>query len=455
VSKTSVRSVLVPALTALGLVALDLLLDRLILGRAAFSWSHFVVSAAVVTTVVVAMHMAMVARGRTLATIRQARDELEARVQERTSALAAANDALRAEIAERQRLEQALRASEARYRALFDSFPEPFTVWSRDGVLLMQNLKSAANLGGNREDYIGKTMHSIFGAAAEGYLARIVGVIDTGITETGEDAVDLPTGRRYFWTSIKPIDVPGVDTPAAQVISYDITQRVESQQAYECARDELAHAAQQLAAEGERQRLARDLHDSVSQALYGVALGANTALRVLDTDRSRTLTALNYVVSMAEAALAEMRSLVLGLRPGALETEGLTVALKYLVAALRVRYTLDVELSLCDEPDAPPAIKDALYHICQEAIHNAARHAAPTKLGVSLTRTLEGLQLEVRDDGVGFDHQVPHPGHFGLRSMRERAASVGGSLEITSAPGLGTHVRVSVPLAHAVGGATA
>ena len=159
------------------------------------------------------------------------------------------------------------------------------------------------------------------------------------------------------------------------------------------------------------------------------------------------LEALNYVLAMVQAGLTEMRALIFELRPESLELEGLVNALTKQAAAVRARYNIDVELSLCDEPVAPIPIKEVLYRIAQEAMHNAVKHAQPNRLDVHLACEADGLRLEVSDNGIGFDPLASYPGHLGLRSMRERAASVGGTLEITSEPGCGTQVLAHIPLA--------
>jgi PAS domain S-box-containing protein len=203
--------------------------------------------------------------------------------------------------------------------------------------------------------------------------------------------------------------------------------------------------AQQVAALEERARLARELHDSVSQALYGIALGAQTARSLLARDPSKVAEPLDYVLSLAEAGLTEMRALIFALRPESLATEGLVAALEHQVAALRSRYELRVDASLGREPEAAYDVKEALYRIAQEALHNTVKHARARRVRVSLKEIKGRLALSVEDDGAGFDTGEEFRGHLGLRSMRERAESLGGRLTVESSPEMGTRLRVWVP----------
>jgi PAS domain S-box-containing protein len=196
----------------------------------------------------------------------------------------------------------------------------------------------------------------------------------------------------------------------------------------------------------ERQRLARDLHDSVSQAVYGIALGAQSAKELLSKDPAQLQEPLEYVLRLSEAALAEMRALIFELRPEALEREGLTGALKHHTAVLRARYGIAVEESLVWEPVTSWESKQALYRIAQEALHNAGRHARATQVRIVLTQVDSQVRLEVQDNGVGFDSGSAFPGHFGLNTMRERATDLGGRLDIESGPGAGTTVRAIIPV---------
>lgn len=204
--------------------------------------------------------------------------------------------------------------------------------------------------------------------------------------------------------------------------------------------------AQGKAALEERQRLARELHDSVSQALYGIVLGTRTAKTLLTRDPARVAEPLEYVMGLAEAGIAEMRALIFELRPESLEQEGLVAALAKQAASAQARHGLTVDLDLTDEPGLALEAKQALHRIAQEALHNVVKHAGAARVRLGLASEGARVVLVIEDDGRGFDSGGSFPGHLGLTSMRERAEALGGSLEIASAPGAGTRVAAAVPL---------
>jgi signal transduction histidine kinase len=211
----------------------------------------------------------------------------------------------------------------------------------------------------------------------------------------------------------------------------------------------LYEGAQNLAALEERQRLARELHDSVSQALYGIALGARTARTLVDrpeTDIDQLTSPLDYVLSLAEAGLAEMRALIFELRPESLESEGLVVALNKRAEAISTRHQIEVILDLCEEPSIPLRMKESLYRVAQEALNNIVKHARASHVTVSLVCLNGTIRMEVIDDGAGFDTGLDYPGHFGLHTMRERVEELGGDLLVESTPQNGTRIFASVPL---------
>ena len=210
----------------------------------------------------------------------------------------------------------------------------------------------------------------------------------------------------------------------------------------------LYERAQSLAVLEERQRLARELHDSVSQALYGIALGARTARSMIDRPGGqRDLAApLDYVLSLADAGLVEMRALIFELRPESLEAEGLIAALNKQAEALRARDQIDVQTEFCEEPSISLNKKESLYRVAQEAMHNTTKHARASRVTLKLAIDDSLLALEIADNGIGFDPSQEFPGHLGLRSMRERIEGLGGHLSIDSELQKGTRVRAAIPL---------
>jgi signal transduction histidine kinase len=208
----------------------------------------------------------------------------------------------------------------------------------------------------------------------------------------------------------------------------------------------LYEAARGRAALEERQKLARDLHDSVSQSLYAIALNASCAEELLGDDAGQLRDLVSDVLRLADAGLAEMRALIFELRPESLENEGLAAAIEKQVAALQARHNVLVTTRMGPESDVPLATKEAVYRIAQEALHNSARHARARTIELVLEQDVARLELHIRDDGTGFDPSATFAGHLGLRSMRERAAEVGGTLDIQSRPGRGTLVSLCVPV---------
>jgi signal transduction histidine kinase len=200
----------------------------------------------------------------------------------------------------------------------------------------------------------------------------------------------------------------------------------------------------------ERQRIARDLHDSVSQSLFSTTLHVRTAQHALAREGLGSTGSvgeeLSEIGQLTRGALAEMRALIFELRPGALADEGLVAALTKQASALGAREGLAIEV---DGPDGrlplEPEVDEQLYRLGQEALSNVVKHARASRATVRIAATDDTVSIEVADDGRGFDPAAVGPEHFGLRSMRGRVADLGGRLQVTSAPGRGTVLRVEVP----------
>ena len=207
----------------------------------------------------------------------------------------------------------------------------------------------------------------------------------------------------------------------------------------------LRDEARRLAVVEERQKLARDLHDSVTQSLFSASLQAQAAQSLWGRDPQKAKERLDRVVELCGGALAEMRALIFELRPAALQEEGLVSALRKHAAAREARDGIAVEFVAEDERRLAPQHEEAAYRIVREALHNVVKHARARRARVRLRFRPAALELEVHDDGQGFDVSAMRSG-LGLTSMRERAEQLGGSLDVQSRPGRGTTVSARLPV---------
>ena len=211
-----------------------------------------------------------------------------------------------------------------------------------------------------------------------------------------------------------------------------------------------ARLAAREAQAAERARLARDLHDSVSQALFSMSMHARTAqlalTRVPHADAGPLARAVSQLRELAAGALAEMRALILELRPDALAEEGLVAALARQAAAICAREQLPVTVEGPDDPlPLPAGAAEHCYRVALEALHNTVKHAAASHATVTIVAADGSVRVSVADDGAGFDPALARPGHLGLRTMAERARAAGGDLEVVTAPGAGTRIQLTVP----------
>ncbi|MFI7028100.1 GAF domain-containing protein [Microbispora rosea] len=197
----------------------------------------------------------------------------------------------------------------------------------------------------------------------------------------------------------------------------------------------------------ERTRMARELHDAVSQKLFSLRLTARAAAALARTDPERAAEAIDRVERMAGEALTELRAVIVELRPAELDRHGLVESVRKQAALLDRLHPVTVAFSAEGEPpddrDLAPEIEVAVLRVAQEALHNAVRHARAARIDVRLAHREAALVLEVTDDGVGFDEAGVHG--LGLPSMGDRAQAAGGTLTVSSAPGRGTTVRLEVP----------
>jgi len=216
----------------------------------------------------------------------------------------------------------------------------------------------------------------------------------------------------------------------------------------------LYQQAEQLAVMEERERLARDLHDSVTQSLYCLTLFAEAGRRLIKSgDLERAESYLARLADTAQDALKEMRLLVYELRPPPLEREGLVGAIQQRLGAVERRVGVKAHLLVDDTVRLPAPVEEGLYRIAQEALNNALKHAMATSVTVRIRVVDEHVELEVADDGIGFDPATAGSRNgMGLANMQERAKRLGGAVQVVSAPGKGAKVIVSVKVQQVSGG---
>jgi signal transduction histidine kinase len=307
-----------------------------------------------------------------------------------------------------------------------------------------------------------------------GPLPRTHGLLDAMLSDPSPyRTTDITQDRRFrgWWPSAHPtmrsfLGVPIVS--AGDIIGAFYLTDKESGTGFTAA-DEAAvvllasHAAiaidqarlfedsRELALTQERSRLARELHDAMSQTLFSLQLATDTAERLLPDDPAGSAAQLAIVRALSTRVAAELRTTVEGLRPADLERDGLAAVLRAQLTLAGRAHGVVVELSLDDPPDLEPAVEHEVLRIAQEAVTNALRHARASSVRVSLGAADESGRseavLRVADDGRGFDPEARaiRSRRLGLTSMHERAASVGGQLTITSTAGAGTTVELRVP----------
>jgi signal transduction histidine kinase len=207
----------------------------------------------------------------------------------------------------------------------------------------------------------------------------------------------------------------------------------------------LYEQAKQTAAATERERLARDLHDSVTQTLFSASLIAEALPQLWEHDQAAARQRLNELRDLTTGALAEMRTLLLELRPAALTKTKLPELLRQLAAATTARGRVPVTLAIDGQRALPPDVHLAFYRIAQEALNNVAKHAGAQTAAVHLRFGPRHVALSIRDDGRGFTPRTVPPQTLGLSIMRERAAAINARLQIKSRPGCGTTISLGWP----------
>jgi PAS domain S-box-containing protein len=440
----------------------------------------------------------------------RANEELERRVEKRTAELLDMNQLLQFEISERLLIEEDLRRSEERLEQRVGERTRELTTLLEisNAVALSQGLEpllgQILDLLQEVVPYDGATVYRLEGDVLKALLHR--GPLPLEEVQRLHLPVDRLSLAHELLSAKRPISIPDLraESPPARAVRQVLGERVDSlfgyvhswlgvplavkgavvglmtlqwsaprglderemslaqafagQLAVAVENARLHQQAQELAALKERQNLARELHDAVSQTLFSASLAAEVVPRLWEKDREIGLQSLDEVRQLTRGALAEMRTLLLELRPSALVQTELAALLHQLAEAASSRARIPVEVQADPHCPLPADVQVALYRIAQEALNNVAKHAGAHQVVVGLhcvplasagggEDTATGVELSVADDGCGFDAAAPHHGGkgLGLGIIRERAEAVGAALEISSEVGLGTRVTVTWP----------
>jgi PAS domain S-box-containing protein len=386
------------------------------------------------------------------------------------------------DIEEQKRAEQELRRSEAQFRAVFDSASVGVAVMGLDRHIRAANRSAQRITGyseaelmsvpasdfayeddrfidqplfqelldGKRQQYVIEKRYvrkdrTLFWGRLnfsavrnpEGTLQYVIGLIED-ISEEKQAAKKMAAQEEEYRRTLEQ----RVDERTHELqkinerLEDEMTQRRKAEQA-------LAEKAAQDAVAGERARLARDLHDAVTQTLFSASLIAEVLPELWAADPEEGKQSTEELRQLTRGALAEMRTLLLELRPAALTQSRFEDLLKQLSEAAIGRARLPVRLTVEGERKLPPEVQVVLYRIAQESLNNIVKYARATQVNIDLILSCTGLHMEIRDNGTGFDPHKIKPTSLGMRIMRERAQSIGAEFEVTSQPGQGTSVSVT------------
>ncbi len=340
-------------------------------------------------------------------------------------------------------LMERIQASDERHRRLAVASPDLIWSASPDGVFTFISEASRDFLGYAPDELVGRHFMTVVAPSA---VARAA--------ERWQQLLDDPATRQLVPLQLVTRDgteVPSEITAVGVVVDgrldgiHGSTRDVRTRERLEL---ELRRQAAEIAASEERAHLARELHDSVTQALFSMTLITRSIELLLARDPAAAGERLETLGELQRDALAEMRALIFELRPGSLERDGLVEALRTHAAAVEGRTGLSIVVD-CDELPSRLALgtEDVLYRIGQEALHNVVKHAGASRARIAVAVSDGTALLTVEDDGVGFDPAAIPPGHLGIEGMRVRAERTGGRLEVDAAPGRGTLIRASLPVA--------
>ena len=325
------------------------------------------------------------------------------------------------DLTERKQLEEALRLSEDRTKALLDASIDIALLTHPDGTIVAGNQACANALGDNLQRLIGQNVFDYFPAdVAKARRDRADQAIKTGKPIQFEDTRNGKWFRNHFY----PILDGDGNVDQLAIYAHDITD------------------VQARAAGEERIRIARELHDSVTQTMYSVSIVAEALPRLLDRNLDEARRRADHLRQMTLGALAELRNLLFEFHPKALQDTRLSILVQQLGDVLTGRSHIPVAISIAGDAQLPDDVKIAFYRLAQEAFNNIAKHAQASQVTAVLESAPNKCMLSIQDNGIGFDLEAVKAEKLGLKIMRERAEEIGAEIIVESSPNQGTLVSL-------------
>ena len=383
------------------------------------------------------------------AEIERLNQELEKKVQERTSELARANEALRGEIAERKLAEETVKQAEDRIRLVIDTVPTMAWSLRSDGAVDFVNQRWMDYTGLSFEQAIEEPTRTMHPEELPRVMEKWLAAKAAGEPFEDEMRLRRADGKyRSFLVRTAPLHDEQGHLVKWYGVSIDIEERKRAAKELEEANDQLRLFSRRLfeVQEEERRHIARELHDEIGQALTAAKINLQS---VAGNGGDTAVARRQETIAILDRLLGQVRQISLDLRPSMLDDLGLVPALRALLDQQGRRASVAVRFSAENVPeDLDQGIQITCFRIAQEAITNAVRHAEATQIDVDLRCENGKLRLVIRDDGVGFDvtSAQAETGGLGLIGIKERAALLGGRAKIVSSPNKGTTIEVSLPL---------
>ncbi|HEY8187497.1 MAG TPA: PAS domain S-box protein [Pyrinomonadaceae bacterium] len=348
------------------------------------------------------------------------------------------------DITERKLAEEALRHAEQKYRELFENAQDATYVHDLKGTYTSINLAAEKLTGYSRQEILGKDFSSF---VAPEYVEQVRENLCRKLREQGETTYEVEVitknGQRVpVEVSSRLIYKEGVPV-GVQGTARNIAERKRAEEALRGFSRQLIQAQ-----EAERESIARELHDQIGQLLTAIQINLKT---IRDSKAEGSALLLNEGVTLVDKAIQQVRDLSFELRPSLLDDLGLTAALQWYTDHYRQRTGIQTTTSISPESRnrLPRELETSCFRIVQEALTNVARHAQAKNVAIDVRTGNGELSLSIKDDGMGFNSYAAtngmSPNSLGLRGMEERVRSLGGKLEILSAPSEGTEVRVYFP----------